>query len=135
TRRARVAIELLRTAPASLRRGGPVRFHQGTCERAARLRVVAARADGSFDADLVLLEDTVLLPGDRFILRRPAPVDTVGGGLVVDAHPVRGRRDHPGASKTPASSADAWVERVERADAGGRLVAAIAAELGRSSDE
>jgi selenocysteine-specific elongation factor len=96
---------------------------------------VAARADGSFDADLVLLEDTVLLPGDRFILRRPAPVDTVGGGLVVDAHPVRGRRDHPGASKTPASSADAWVERVERADAGGRLVAAIAAELGRSSDE
>jgi selenocysteine-specific elongation factor len=91
TRRARVRIELLPGAPPLLRKGGPVRFHQGTCERAARLRAASPGAEGSFEADLVFAQDTVLLPGDRFILRRPAPVDTIGGGVVIDAHPPRGR--------------------------------------------
>jgi hypothetical protein len=47
TRRARVLVELLGTAPARLQRGGPVRLHQGTCERAARLRVVGKTAAGA----------------------------------------------------------------------------------------
>ena len=135
TRRARVLVDLLPTAPAPLRRGGPVRLHQGTCERAARLRVTSALADGPLQADLVLLEDTVLLPGDRFILRRPAPVDTIGGGVIVDAHPVRNRHERLRAASPPASLEDAWVERIGRAEAAGRPVAAIAAELGRSVDE
>jgi selenocysteine-specific elongation factor len=135
TRRARVRVELLPTAPASLRRGGPVRLHQATCERAARVRVTSASSDGLLDADLVLAEDTVLLPGDRFILRRPAPVDTIGGGVVVDAHPVRARRERLRTARAPANVEDAWVERIERADAAGRPVGAIAAELGRSPEE
>jgi len=135
SRRARVLIDLLPTAPVALRRGGPVRLHQGTCERAARLRVTSAPAEGSIEADLVLVEDTVLLPGDRFILRRPAPVDTIGGGIVVDAHPVRKRNERMRAAGTPAGVDDAWVERIGRAEAAGRPVSAIAAELGRSADE
>ncbi len=135
TRRARVLIDLLPTAPVPMRRGGPVRLHQATCERAARLRVTSAPAEGPFQADLVLVEDTVLLPGDRFILRRPAPVDTIGGGVIVDAHPVRKRHERLRATGTPISVEDAWVERIERSDTAGRPVAAIAAELGRSADE
>ena len=135
TRRARVLVELLKTAPAALQRGGTVRLHQGTCERAARLRVVARSAAGALEADLVLAEDTVLLPGDRFILRRPAPVDTIGGGVVVDAHPLRRRHDRLRAVRHPASREDAWIERIARAGAAGRPAAAIAAELGRSVEE
>jgi selenocysteine-specific elongation factor len=135
TRRARVLIELLPTAPAPLMRGGTVRLHQGTCERAARLRVVAPPADGVLEADLVLAEDTVLLPGDRFILRRPAPVDTIGGGVVVDAHPLRRRQERLRAAKPPSRQEDAWIERIARAGAAGRPVAAIAAEIGRSLEE
>ena len=135
TRRARVLLDLLPSAPAPLRRGGPVRLHQGTCERAARLRVTSAPAEGPLQADLVLVEDTVLLPGDRFILRRPAPVDTIGGGVIVDAHPVRDRHERLRAASTPASLEDAWVERIGRAEAAGRPVSAIAAELGRSAEE
>jgi selenocysteine-specific elongation factor len=30
--------------------------------------------------------------GDRFILRRPSPSETIGGGLVIDPHPRRHRR-------------------------------------------
>jgi selenocysteine-specific elongation factor len=133
TRRVHATIELLRGAPESLRKGGPVRFHQGTCERAARMRVAAKRADGLLDADLVLSDDTVLLPGDRFILRRPAPVDTIGGGLVVDAHPVRG--PFRGGASSPVTEDEVWIERVGRAKLAGRPVAAIAAEFGKSSEE
>ena len=135
TRRARVLIDLLPTAPAPLSRGGPVRLHQGTCERAARLRVVAPPTGGTLEADLVLAEDTVLLPGDRFILRRPAPVDTIGGGVIVDAQPLRRRQERPRVAGPPASREDAWIERIARAGAAGRPVAAIAAELGRSQEE
>jgi selenocysteine-specific elongation factor len=134
TRRAEVAIELLAGAPAPLRRGGSVRFHQGTCERAARVRVRSIRDDGILEADLVLAEDTVLLPGDRFILRRPAPVDTVGGGAVVDAHPLRGR-PRRAAAPGPRTLEDALFDRIARAGAAGRSAAAIAVELGKSTDE
>src|SRR4029077_19107628 len=97
---------------APLQRGGTVRLHQGTCERAARLRVVARPAEGALEADLVLAEDTVLLPGDRFILRRPAPVDTIGGGVFVDAHPFRRRHERLRAAILASSREDAWIERL-----------------------
>jgi selenocysteine-specific elongation factor len=135
TRRARVLIELLPGAPAPLRRGGPVRLHQGTCERAARLRIAAVPAPGPLYADLVLVEDTVLLPGDHFILRRPAPVDTIGGGVVVDAHPLRGRPGRLRVAQVPASEEDTWVERIARDGAAGRKLSSVAAEQGWSKDE
>jgi selenocysteine-specific elongation factor len=134
TRRARVSVTLLPGAPPRLNRGGPVRFHQGTCERSARVRVAAATG-GALEADLVLAADTVLLPGDRFILRRPAPVDTVGGGVVIDAHPARSRRDRPAVSSAEGSGEAPLIERVARAGVAGLSPAAIAAELGRSTDE
>jgi selenocysteine-specific elongation factor len=84
---------------------------------------------------LVLVQDTVLLPGDRFILRRPAPVDTIGGGVVLDAHPVGGRRAPARARAESVSAEDAWIERISRAGAAGRPVAAIAAEVGRSHED
>ncbi|HZN55715.1 MAG TPA: selenocysteine-specific translation elongation factor [Candidatus Polarisedimenticolaceae bacterium] len=132
TRRARVVVELLPGAPRLSGRGGPVRFHQGTCERAARLRLEAA-AQGGGEAEIVLAQDTVLLPGDRFILRRPAPVDTIGGGVVIDAHPAPRRRGAPIAAA--ADAADVWIERIDRAGVAGRAVADVCAEAGRSAAE
>ena len=43
-------------------------------------------------AQLLLEKPTVVLPGDHFVLRRPAIMTTVGGGVVIDPHPVRHRR-------------------------------------------
>jgi selenocysteine-specific elongation factor len=40
-------------------------------------------------AQLRLAEPALLLPGDRFIIRQFSPVLTIGGGLVLDAAPVR----------------------------------------------
>jgi selenocysteine-specific elongation factor len=39
-------------------------------------------------AQLRLAEPTLLLPGDRFIVRQFSPVVTIGGGVVLDASPI-----------------------------------------------
>jgi selenocysteine-specific elongation factor len=132
TRRARAIVELLPGTTARLRRAGPVRVHQGTCERAAMLRMISASGEGSFEAELRLDESAVLVPGDRFILRRPAPVDTIGGGVIVDAHPATGRGPRLRATQAAASAGDPWIERIARAGAAGCGVTALSAELGRS---
>jgi selenocysteine-specific elongation factor len=40
-------------------------------------------------AQLRLAEPALLLPGDRFIIRQFSPLLTIGGGLVLDASPIR----------------------------------------------
>jgi len=138
TRRAWARIRLLPGAPRALERGGPVRFHHGTCERAARLRMLEApdaAGGGVWRAEIYLDEDTVLVPGDRFVLRRSAPVDTVGGGTIVDVRPPRPR--DVSAEAFEAAAVDprtALLLRLDRAGAGGREPAALASELGLAPD-
>ena len=136
TRRVWARVELLPEAPEDLKRGGPVRLHHGTAAHAARLRVFAARRDPA-PAELVLAHAAVLAPGDRFILRRPAPVDTVGGGVVVDAHPPRARPGEadPAFSDAALELTFALALRLSRAGASGRDLTGLAAELGRSRVE
>jgi selenocysteine-specific elongation factor len=136
TRRVWAEVTLLPSAPRPLRKGGRVRFHQGTCERGAGLRVLREGDAGSVIAEIVLGEETVLLPGDRFILRRPAPVDTVGGGVILDVRPPRGRAQ--AAAVTLGARQDhagAITLRAARAGLGGRAPADLAAELGLGAPE
>jgi selenocysteine-specific elongation factor len=137
TRRIWAQVAFLPGAPAALvRKGGVVRFHQGTCERWARLRV-SPGGEGAAGAELVLDAETVLLPGDRFILRRPRPLDTVGGGRVVDAQPPAGafRRRARGGAFGALNETDPVGSRVERAGDAGIAVSELAASLGRSEEE
>ena len=60
-------------------------LHIGTSETSARV----VRLKGSKLANLHLLEEVVALPGDHFVVRRPSPPETVGGGTVIDAAPPR----------------------------------------------
>jgi len=131
TQRAWARLALLDNAPKNLRRGGLVRFHQGTCERSGRFRVIGKAEDGSLCVDLFLGEPTPLAPGDRFILRRPAPVDTLGGGVIVDVRPPR---RHPFDSMAFSDEALApgfgLGLRLRRAGSAGREAAQLAPELG-----
>ena len=68
-----------------------VHFHAFTMETIAEVRLhevkqVAPGRQGY--AQLRLAESTLLLPGDRFILRQFSPVVTIGGGVVLDAAPL-----------------------------------------------
>ncbi len=59
-----------------------VAVHVGTAESGAVLKVL-----GEGFARLILREPMLVFPGDRFVLRRPSPAITIGGGTVVDSFP------------------------------------------------
>ncbi len=63
--------------------------HLGTSEVTARLKVLSASSPLNSLVQLDLSEPLVTVPGDRFILRRPSPSQTLGGGVVVDAFPPK----------------------------------------------
>src|SRR5690348_13448160 len=97
TARADVRITLLESAKP-LKNRTRVHFHQGTAERIAEIVLLEGdelhpRASGL--AQLRLEDETLLLPGDRFILRQFSPVVTIGGGVVIDALAPRHRRNDP----------------------------------------
>jgi selenocysteine-specific elongation factor len=83
-----------------------VHVHHGTREAPARVVPL-----GSGYAQLRLEAPLVPLDGDRVIIRQLAPPDTVGGGVVIDAHP----RKH-GAS-------DQVVERLQALERGEQVAA------------
>jgi selenocysteine-specific elongation factor len=70
-----------------------VHFHQGAAELIAEVILIGgtgAIAPGESEfAQLRFEEKMLLLPGDRFILRQFSPVETIGGGMVLDAQPAR----------------------------------------------
>jgi selenocysteine-specific elongation factor len=86
TRRADVLLELLPGAPA-LKHRAHVHFHAGTLETIGEVYLSGARElapGGSILAQIRLLDEAVLLRGDRFIVRQFSPVVTIGGGVVLD---------------------------------------------------
>jgi selenocysteine-specific elongation factor len=85
-----ISLSLLRSAKP-LKDRTRVHFHAFTMETIAEVRLHEAKqiAPGSQGyAQLRLAEPTLLLPGDRFILRQFSPVLTIGGGVVLDAAPL-----------------------------------------------
>ncbi len=57
-------------------------LHVGTAETSVKISLYPPHF-----ARLRLLDGVVALPGDRFVIRRPSPAQTVGGGVIVDAFP------------------------------------------------
>jgi selenocysteine-specific elongation factor len=92
TSRIDCAFQLLPSAKP-LKHRAPVHFHAGAAEVEAEIRRLNGTqplAPGSHEhVRLVLSEPLLLLPGDRFIVRRFSPVVTIGGGMVLDISPPR----------------------------------------------
>ena len=94
TRRADVKLRLLPSAPRPLKDRSRVHFHSYTMEAVMEVTLRETKqkqiAPGEeVFARLKLPEATLLLPGDRFIIRQFSPVVTIGGGVVLDAAPVQ----------------------------------------------
>lgn len=86
TRRVDARVELLRSA-AKLKHRSRVHFHAGTCETVAELLLYEQKELSPGQnalAQLRLQDDTLVLAGDRFIIRQFSPVTTMGGGVVLD---------------------------------------------------
>ncbi|HHW15141.1 MAG TPA: selenocysteine-specific translation elongation factor, partial [Firmicutes bacterium] len=94
TRLVDVRLSVLARAPHGLAHRDQVRFHAGTSEVLARVRLLdrdEVDPGESAWAQLHLAEPVVAVRGDLFVVRSYSPARTLGGGRIIDAHPPRHR--------------------------------------------
>jgi selenocysteine-specific elongation factor len=91
-------LRLLPDAPVALKQNDQVDFFTGAAELPARITLLdrerlepgaSAWVQFRFRAPLAVLRN------DRFIVRRPSPSETLGGGEIIDPNPPRHRRFRP----------------------------------------
>lgn len=88
-------IRLVRDAPRALEQNDPVDFFVGASEASAHVTILAAELLRPGEEGWVQLrfdEPVVAVERDLFIIRQASPSLTIGGGVVVNAHPRRHRR-------------------------------------------
>jgi len=112
-------LTLLPSAPP-LKHRARVHFHAFASECLAGLTLydaVSIEAGGTGIARLRLSRPVVLLPGDRFVLRQGTPLTTIGGGRVLDAHPM---------PRTKKVATAEWLRKLRSASAGDQIRLRIA---------
>lgn len=83
---------LISDTNAPLKHNSEVKLFLGAAEVMARVRLLGVKELAPGEAaflQLMLQDPVVAQRQDRFIIRRPSPSATIGGGQVVDAHPIR----------------------------------------------
>ena len=93
TRRIDARLKLLKDASAPIKHGDEVKFFVGASETVATLRLLGIEELNTGEEGWIQLElrdALVAVRGDRYILRRPSPSETLGGGMIVD-HQPKGR--------------------------------------------
>jgi len=91
TRRMDVSFKLLKDASAPLRHDQLVKIFVHAAETNARVRLLGVENLKPGENGWLQLETESQIcveRGDRFILRRPSPEETLGGGVVDDPHPA-----------------------------------------------
>ena len=120
-------LALLPSASGPLAHNEAVKVHIGTAEVMARVSLLEGAVldpGASAWAQLRLAEPVALAVGDRFVLRRPSPSETLGGGMVADVSGERMRRRR---------EAVETLERRTAPTAASRLLAAL--DVPRTPDE
>jgi selenocysteine-specific elongation factor len=106
-----------------------VRFHHGTAETLARVALLGSETlepGASAYAQLRLESPTLCLHGDAFIIRQFSPAVTIGGGRILNPHPVK----HRSTDKTAMSS----LEILERGSLSEVILAMINVQSRRAVD-
>lgn len=95
TRRLDVRFRLLADASAPLHHHTEVKLFIGAAETVAVARLLGTESLEPGNEGWLQLElrrPVAAVRGDRYILRRPSPGETLGGGVVVEPHPKRRHR-------------------------------------------
>jgi selenocysteine-specific elongation factor len=93
TRRVDARFRLLKDASATIKHGDEVKFFVGASETIATLRLLGTEELLPGEEGWIQLElrdPVVTVRGDKYILRRPSPSETLGGGVIID-HQPKGR--------------------------------------------
>lgn len=91
-----VVVNVLKSIRHSIKQRRPVKLHIGTSEVMGKIIFFDRNEINSNENEEVLcqiqLEDPIVVArGDRFILRRPTPAETVGGGWVIEPNAKKHR--------------------------------------------
>jgi selenocysteine-specific elongation factor len=92
-------LQILKNAP-SVKSRSLVHFYSGTSETIARIILYDYDSDNSGEikagescyCQFRLNDPVVLLSGDRYIIRRFSPLETIGGGEILDPSPVKRKK-------------------------------------------
>lgn len=88
-------LRLIAAAPRSLEQNDAVDFFVGATEASARVTLLAderIEPGGEGWVQLRFAQPVVVVESDQFIIRQASPSLTIGGGVVINAHPRRHRR-------------------------------------------
>lgn len=98
TRTIDVSIQMVEDLEHLVKQRMPIKCHIGTAEVMGRIvffdRNELKEDSGEILCQLRLEEEIVTKRGDRFILRRPSPQETIGGGWVIDPKGEKYRFGH-----------------------------------------
>jgi len=92
TRTLDAKLKLLAQAPRGLKTNSRIRFYNTTQEAIGRITIIGAHSVAPGEEAFVQLrfeQPVIVQHGDRFILRFYSPMETLGGGMVLDPHPRR----------------------------------------------
>ncbi|HIQ12356.1 MAG TPA: selenocysteine-specific translation elongation factor [Caldilineales bacterium] len=92
SKRVDVRLRAWEDAPAMLRHNMEISFHSGSAETIGKLRLLEGDEllpGEETWAQIELRDPVAVIRGDRFIIRRPSPSATLGGGVIVDPAPRR----------------------------------------------
>lgn len=93
-----VRLRCLRNAKRTVLNGSQVHLYHGTSVHLAKAVLLERdelRPGESCLAQLRLTEPMAVKQGDRFVIRFYSPVETIGGGKVLDPRPLRHKRHDP----------------------------------------
>jgi selenocysteine-specific elongation factor len=113
TRRIDASLHVLADLTHKVSRRGAYAAYIGSGEFSARVRVLGSESLAPGDHGLVRVHldtEIPLLPGDRYVLRESGRSETVGGGEVLDIHPVLpASKAHPDADPARVVAERGWV--------------------------
>lgn len=135
-------LDVLASSSREIKNRTRVRVYLGTAEVLARLNLLDADSlapGGSGLVQLRLESPTIAAKGDRYVLRLYSPMETLGGGAVIDPGPPRHRRFEAAvlanlAVKERGTPAELVAEAVQRAGLTPVLPTAVGLQLGIPAD-
>lgn len=112
---ASLRLDVLQSASAALGQDDLVRVHAGTAEAMARVTVLESseiHAGTAGWVQLRLAAPLALAVGDRVVVRRPSPSETIGGGVIADTTGARARRHAAAVAELERRSAPSSAARL-----------------------
>ena len=85
-----VRFSMLDEATGDLQHNDEVKVFSASAQSLARVRLIKSaklKPGESGWLQLDFFDEMVLARGDHYVIRRPSPAETIGGGVVLDAHP------------------------------------------------